>query len=79
MSNGLEFDGRPGASFEESLALFGYPLTEAFMETNSSGDHVLTQWFERARFEWHPDNPDSFKVLLGRVGAEVLDDSIPLR
>jgi TolB protein len=32
---------------------------------------VLTQWFERARFEWHPNNPAEFKVLLGRLGDEV--------
>lgn len=72
MNHGLEFDGRPGTSYEESLALFGYPLTEAYMETNSSGDTVLTQWFERARFEWHPDNPLEARVLLGRLGAELL-------
>ncbi len=32
-----------------------------------------TQWFERARFEFHPNNPDPYKVLLGRLGAEVFD------
>lgn len=69
-SHGLQFDGRPGYSFAESLALFGLPLTEPSMETNSSGDRVLTQWFERARFEWHPDKPDQFKVLLGLLGRE---------
>jgi hypothetical protein len=41
----------------EALALFGYPITEPAMETNSSGDTVLTQWFERARFECHPTIP----------------------
>jgi hypothetical protein len=30
----------------------------------------MTQWFERARFEYHPNNPDPYKVLLGRLGAE---------
>jgi hypothetical protein len=33
---------------------------------------VLTQYFERAVFEWHPANPDSQRVLLRRLGAEVL-------
>jgi Tol biopolymer transport system component len=33
---------------------------------------VLTQWFERARFEWHPGKPDQFKVLLGLLGNELL-------
>ncbi len=69
-SNGLDF-GDPGVSFHESLALWGYPLTEAFVETNPDGDTVLTQWFERARFEWHPNNPMQYRVLLGRLGAEI--------
>jgi hypothetical protein len=45
------------------------------METNANGDTVLTQWFERARFEWHPGNPDAYKVLLGLLGREVRDAS----
>src|SRR5215212_6301869 len=71
--HGLEFDGRRGTTFDESLALFGLPLSEPAMETNSSGFTVLTQWFERARFEYVPTNPDPYKVLLGRLGAEVFD------
>jgi hypothetical protein len=78
-THGLEFDGRKGASYAESLALFGLPLSEPTMERNSSGDRVLTQWFERARFEYHPNNRDPYKVLLGRLGAEsqgsVADDA----
>ncbi len=70
-AGGLEFDGRPGFSEAESLALFGLPLTAPAVETNSSGARVLTQWFERARFEYLPDNPDPYKVLLGRLGAEL--------
>jgi glucose/arabinose dehydrogenase len=72
-SHGLEFDGRRGTSAAESLALFGMPLSEPDMETNSSGDTVLTQWFERARFEHHPANPPAYQVLLGRLGAELFD------
>jgi hypothetical protein len=70
----LEFDGRSGTSLGENLALFGYPISEARIETNASGDHVLTQWFERARFEYHPTNPVTHRVLLGRLGAELRDD-----
>ena len=69
-THGLEFDGRRGTSFAESLALFGYPISEPAMEQNPNGDTVLTQWFERARFEWHPNKPAAFQVLLGLVGAE---------
>ncbi|WP_152541159.1 hypothetical protein [Kallotenue papyrolyticum] len=54
------------------LAVFGYPLTPARLETNSSGDTVLTQWFERARFELHPAYLPPYDVLLGRLGAERL-------
>lgn len=75
-SHGLDF-GEPGFSFRESLALFGYPISQAEMETNAAGDTVLTQWFERARFEFHPDNPEGQQVLLGLLGVEVLDDAEP--
>ncbi len=68
-SHGLDL-GDASVSFRESLALFGYPLTEPIMETNSDGDTVLTQYFERAVFEWHPDNPPEWQVLLRRLGAE---------
>ena len=72
-SHGLEFDGAAGTSYAESLALFGLPLTAPKLETNAAGDTVLTQWFERARFEWHPGNPDQHKVLLGLLASELLN------
>ena len=78
-THGLEF-GHAGISFDESLALFGFPISEAAVETNSSGDTVLTQWFERARLEWHPDNPEQFMVLGGRLGAELIEaQGLPAR
>jgi hypothetical protein len=72
-SHGLELDGRRGISREESLALFGMPLSEATMETNASGATVLTQWFERARFELHTENRPPADVLLGLLGNELRD------
>lgn len=65
-SHGLSFDGQPSFSEAESLALFGYPISEAQVETNANGDTVLTQWFERARFEDH----GAAGVLLGLLGNE---------
>jgi hypothetical protein len=54
-----------------SLALFGLPVTEARDEVNpTDGQTYRTQWFERARFEWHPDQPEAFKVLLGLLGNQ---------
>lgn len=70
-AHGLEFDGRRGTSEVESLALFGMPLTPPAYETNSSGLRVLTQWFERARLEYLPNNPIGARVLQGRLGAEL--------
>lgn len=49
------------------LPLFGYPLTEQAEEGG-----LLVQYFERARFELHPDAPEAERVQLGRVGAELL-------
>ena len=57
-------------SYAENLALFGLPLTEPKLETNQTGATVLTQWFERARFEYFTTNSGAKIVLLGLLGAE---------
>jgi hypothetical protein len=69
-ANGLEFDGRTGFSEGESIALFGLPISEPQEERLSDGNVYTVQWFERARFEYHPNNPDPYKVLLGLLGVE---------
>lgn len=69
-SHGLDL-GDPGISQREALALWGLPLTEPAIETNAAGDKVLTQWFERARFEYHPQKPAEYRVLLGLLGREL--------
>lgn len=68
-SNGLQVAGLD--AYGRSLMLFGLPLTAARNEIGSDGQSVLTQWFERARFEWHPANPTQYRVLLGLLGSEV--------
>jgi hypothetical protein len=53
------------------LAQQGLPLTDLFLETNpTDGKQYPTQYFERARFEYHPDNSEPYKVLLGLLGRE---------
>jgi hypothetical protein len=48
------------------LWMFGYPLSEEFTE-----DGRTVQYFERARFEWHPENAGTpWEILLGRLGAD---------
>jgi quercetin dioxygenase-like cupin family protein len=52
------------------LAIFGYPITAEMKDANG----VTVQWFERARFEWHPGAwPERYDVLLGRIGAELAE------
>jgi uncharacterized protein YkwD len=70
--HGLEFDQQAGTRFEESLALFGMPLSEATFEVNpTDGKTYLTQWFERARFELHPEHAGTpYEVLLGLLSTE---------
>src|SRR5687767_9649791 len=55
------------------LAVFGYPVTPARDELNwDTGQTYLTQWFERNRFELHPENQAPYDVLLGRLGDDGL-------
>lgn len=54
------------------LAQFGYPLTEEFIEISSTdGRPYTTQYFERARFEYHPENQPPYDVLLGLLGRTI--------
>jgi spore germination protein len=57
------------------LAQFGYPWTEEFYEVNpSDGKVYIVQYFERARFEYHPEFRGSkYEVLLGLLGRQVTE------
>jgi len=68
-ANALELDGIAGKTEDESMALFGLPLGDAAME-KIEGKQYLVQWFERARFEAHPENQPPFHVLFGLIGNE---------
>jgi Tol biopolymer transport system component len=72
-ANGLEIDGQPGTTAAESIALFGLPLTGTYETTLPDGNVITVQWFERARFELHPQNAPPYNVLLGRLGVETLE------
>lgn len=53
------------------LAQQGLPLSEEFDEVNpSNGKSYRVQYFERARFEAHPENAAPYNVLLGLLGGE---------
>ena len=51
------------------LEVFGYPLTEAFADA-THGD-LTVQYFQRARMEWHPQNPVPYTVVLGLLADEL--------
>ncbi len=53
------------------LTLYGYPISEEFVET-TAGKQYIVQYFQRARFELHPELPPAFIVSLGQLGRELL-------
>jgi len=59
-----------GRSFEESLYINGLPITPARDEVSpTDGKTYRTQWFERARYEQHPQNAPPNDVLFGLLGV----------
>lgn len=60
------------------LAIYGYPLSEPFTEVNpTDGKSYTVQYFERARFEYHPENAGTaYVVELGQLGRQILNSSM---
>ncbi len=56
------------------LYIFGYPISEVFQERNpEDGQVYAVQYFERARFEYHPELAGTpYEVLLGLLGNQIL-------
>ncbi len=56
------------------LSFFGFPISEQFQGLNSTdGPGLKVQYFERARFEFHPEQADpANRVMLGLLGNQVL-------
>lgn len=53
-----------------SLAQQGFPISEPFNEKSDlNGQSYLVQYFERAVFEMHPENPAPNDVLLSQLGT----------
>jgi hypothetical protein len=49
------------------LDVFGYPITELVMEGGT-----VVQYFQRAKMEWHPENPIPNQITLGNLGDEYI-------
>ncbi len=60
---------------EGGLAMFGYPISEELPEISPADGKVYTvQYFERARFEWHPAQAGTpAQVQLGLIGKQALE------
>ncbi|MFN8514145.1 MAG: YncE family protein [Thermomicrobiales bacterium] len=53
------------------LAQHGYPISDEFAEKLEDGNTYQVQYFERARFEYHPEYVGTPSVvLLGRLGVQ---------
>ncbi len=57
------------------LAQFGFPLTDEVTQPLEGGATYQVQYFERARFEYHPENQAPYDVLLGQFGRRILGDN----
>ncbi|NWJ47004.1 MAG: hypothetical protein HXX08_14170 [Chloroflexi bacterium] len=50
----------------------GIPISEELKETDpETGKTFTVQWFERARFEYHPENQKPYDILLGLLGKQI--------
>lgn len=55
--------------------LYGYPITE---EMVSKDGQQRVQYFQRARFEYHPELPEGQRVMLTPLGTKTYKPSAPL-
>jgi len=76
LAGGADLDGDGALTERESLALYGLPLTPPRTEQLADGNTYVVQWFERARFELHPEIAEALVLrgLLGREAAPVAID-----
>ncbi|HEX9991284.1 MAG TPA: hypothetical protein VGE45_22710, partial [Chloroflexia bacterium] len=60
------------------LAQQGYPISDEMQErSDSDGKTYAVQYFERAVFEWHPENQAPYDVLLSLVGVFYYKEKYP--
>lgn len=51
------------------VSQFGYPITNF-----ENRDGMIVQYFQRARFEWHPERSPGYRVLLSDLGYEYFNE-----
>lgn len=61
-------------SFQNPEVIFGLPITDQFTDPRTGR---IVQYFQKARFEWYPDNQEGSKVQLALLGDELGYDGPP--
>lgn len=54
------------------LPVFGYPISEEFIERGEDGREARVQYFQRHRFELRPESRPPYNVQLSRMGDIIL-------
>jgi hypothetical protein len=59
------------------IATQGYPISDELQEKNDLDGKLYTvQYFERAVFEFHPENPSPHNVLLSQLGTRRQEEKL---
>lgn len=67
----LSFGFRQYWRKHNGLTQFGLAISEEFQEVSpTDGKPYTVQYFERARFEYHPELPEGSRIVLGLLGQE---------
>jgi hypothetical protein len=53
------------------VPIVGLPISDQFEEKSTDGKTYWVQYFERARFEFHPEYTPPHDVLLGLLGRQL--------
>lgn len=65
-------------SVADPLQVYGFPITDAFQtESVPQNPGMLVQYFEKVRFEYHPENPTGLKVTISTLGEYLYEREGP--
>jgi len=53
---------------KDPLKVYGYPITDQFLDQLLPNNHPMVQFFERAELRYYPLNPPELKVVQVRLG-----------
>jgi hypothetical protein len=65
-------------SVADPLTVYGFPITDAFQtESVPEQPGLLVQYFEKARFEYHPENLPELEVVISPLGEYIYQEEGP--